>query len=515
MKENSNKKSESVGPDYYLLCLVGGIKVWLQLSIRETYRESLALGISGLHGSDEAVDTGKETGSDDWFAVKESQSIQDRFPAYLVEFLELLFSSIKSYGAKILDIQIVNSDRQSQIREVSTICLIKMLAIKSVGKGISIEEWKTLSWSFLDDNEQCRQNIFQAFSTLIQTHCIHPRFLAIPCLLASDPSLSSQANQSLLFTIRRLNRTHLDLCERAIEAQESNSVAEKENYIALAKVNSPECILPYLIYLLSYHPDFPASIDLTSEGDEERLRILYRSIKMMYSVILQAVGSDNNTLSILLKQVQMIFQFYSDRQQSASSWSLQFVLQVALHVLEGYIKTQIQPYSGDINLPMDLYVLTKSNRRNKFDENSMSRAFAVLSKLEGQRAKHPTLIRKKSPEKVKKPGKKKETKKRESTPDKERKRSSASLTARPRRGATSVSYADTRDSDDEAEMEEIEEILDQSQLSSYSSQRGKRSLSSGSRQSLESTGSGSIASERLSLGSAEESSRYPFMIFFF
>lgn len=501
-----SKKYDNSDPDYYLLSLVGGIKLWLQLSIRETHRESLSLGVSGLHGSDEVVEMGKESSDDKWFENRENQSIQDRFPSYLVDYMELLFSSIKSYGTKILDIKILNGERQSKIREVSTVCLIQMLAIKSVGKGISIREWKTISWAFLDDNEECRRNIFQTFSTLIQTHCIHPRYLAIPCLLASDSSLSSQAQQSLLFTVRRLNRTHIDLCEKAIEAQESNLQEEKDNFVALSKVNSPECILPYLFYLLSHHPDFPSSADLAAEGDEERLRGIYRSIKMMYFVILQSVGNDNNTLSILLKQVQMIFQFYADRQPS-NAWSLQFVLRIALHILEGYIKTQIQPYSGDINLPMDLYVLTKSSS-NKFDENSMNRAISVISKLEGQRAKPTTFMRKKSPEKLKKTKKNVETKKRKSTPEKERKRSSASSISRPRRGAVaSVSYADTRDSDDEAEMEEIEEILDQSQISSYSSQRGKRSLSSGSRHSYESTGSGSV-NERLSMSSTEESTRY-------
>jgi hypothetical protein len=509
--------------DYYLLSLLGGIKLWLQLSIRETLRESLAHGITGLHGSDEAIEEGKDSHSEDGFEFKETQPIQDRFPAYLVDFLELLFSCLESYGAQVLDLKISSGARQAQVREVATTCLIQMLAIKSVGKGISTQEWLAISWAFLDGNERCRQKIFQTFSSLIQTHCLHPRFLAIPCLLASDSLLSQTANQALHFTIRRLNKTHIDLCERAMEAQEQGNSQEKHHYVSLSKVNSPECMIPYLFYLLSHHPDFPTSMEITAEGDEERLKAIYRSIKMMYSVLLQSVGNDNNTLSILLKQVQMIFQYYSDRHRqnhssrnSDSTSPLQFVLRIALYLLEGQIKTQIQPYPGDINLPMDLYELKKTDSKKAIDEGSFAKAIAILSRLEGHRSKaHPTLLKKKSPEKAQSSSSRSEkrrggeTKKRKSTPEKERKRSAATI-ARPRRSATStVTYVESRDSDDEAEMDEIEDHLDRhsQSFSTQSSQRGgaaggKRSLSSGgSRQSLDSNAS---SSQRLSMSSAEE-----------
>jgi hypothetical protein len=578
---HSKRAKEELAEEAYLLTLIGGIKLWLQLSIRETVRESLLHGTSGLHGSNEFSDEegqrGEERGETAAYALKESQSLSDRFPAYLVDFLELLFSVLQSYGSKVLDLRISSSERQAKVREVSTVCLIQMLAIKAVGKGINTQEWQLLAWTFLDDNERCRRNIFHAFSVLIQTHCIHPRFLAFPCLLASDLALSHTATQSLLFTIRRLNKTHLDLCEKAMEAQEragasgrgtEGSSEEKDHYVSLAKVNSPECMIPYLLYLLANHPDFPTSISISSEGDEERLKALYRSIKMMYSVILQSVGAmgsnsssgnDNNTLlSILLKQLQMILQFYRDRTHTNStangngeaSMSLQFVLRIALYVLEGSIKTQIQPFPGDINLPMDLFELKKksasvSSGKGKLDESSVTKAIAILSRLEGQRGKHHhlpgTTLLKRSPEAKKKSGgggggskktahKKADSRssggsKRKSSPEKERKRSSVSVITRPRRSATAaaaVSYADTRDSDDEAEMEKIEEQLEISQTfsihssataSSRDRDRGKRSLSSGgSRLSAGSNASVGSASERLSMSSLDDTSERSFSL---
>jgi hypothetical protein len=550
-------QSSGSGSDYYLLSLLGGIKLWLQLSIRETLRESLAHGTTGLHGSDEAIDESSKDSQpqaqaqpnddDGDFELKESQPLHDRFPPYLIDYLELLFSCLQSYGAEILDLKISSGERQALVREVSTTCLLQMLAIKAVGKGISTQEWLTIAWAFLDSNERCRQKIFQTFSSLIQTHCLHPRFLALPCLLASDTPtssstssthLSQMANQTLLFTIRRLNKTHIALCEKAMEAQERGHSQEKNQFLSLAKVNSPECMIPYLFYLLSHHPDFPTSLEISAEGDEERLKGLYRSIKMMYTVILQSVGNDNNTLSILLKQVQIIFQFYSDRHRppprhssssgrgssssSSSTSPLQFVLRIALYILEGQIKTQLQPYPGDINLPMDLYELRKTtDPKIKLDESSVARAITILTRLEGHRAKaHSTLLKKKSsPDKTtathgeKRRGGEAKKRERKSTPEKERQKRSATGIARPRRSATStVSYVETRDSDDEAEMDEIEEHLDRhsQSFSSQSSPRGgKRSLSSsGSRQSLESNASGrSYPSDRLSISSVEEPDR--------
>jgi hypothetical protein len=74
----------------------------------------------------------------------------------------------------------------------------------------------------------------------------------------------------------------------------------------------PEGILPYVLHLLSYHPDFPESSAMETEADKKRCRNIAKNLRMVINALTQSLGEDSNNLSFLLKQVGMIDQHYDD-----------------------------------------------------------------------------------------------------------------------------------------------------------------------------------------------------------
>lgn len=524
--------------DAYLYVLLGALKVWSELVFKKALRESMATGVSPFHAAPGKHDDDDESID---FSARDDLPQSERFPEYTVKLVSIIFSCINSFGAKLGDIAITEKSRQVKLRETATICLIRMLKVKSIGKGINSMEWQALAWTLLDDNEECRRNILHALGVLIQTHCVHPRFLSLPCILAPDEKLYKQAEQSLLFSMKRLRCTHAELCTRVMAMNDAES-EEGRQLRRIADNNSPECVVPYVIYLLSHHPDFPASIHLKSVGDEERMKKIVRSIKMVFSILLTSLGNESDNLPYLMKQVDIISRYYQDRLDHSNE-ALRFVTKIASSVLKTYIKTQddIQPFAGDINLPMDLFEEARGGEYEEEDA-AVSRALAAASKPEHavhHRSRAPVgggvvtspskggvkgsvkVVGAKAVSAAATKRKVAPSKKKVSKPSKPDPPCPASSRTSSRRAsaASGVSYADTRDSEDEAEMEEVEEVLSGSgsgsavlshqhrMLSSQGSGRlsagaGRHSTgSSGSRQSFGSATGFSISSVESALSS--------------
>ena len=76
-------------------------------------------------------------------------------------------------------------------------------------------------------------------------HPLHPKFLAYPCLFATDEALYPHAEQALGFAVQRLRRTHEELCSQAIS--QSGNI---ERLQRLADSLMPETVLPYLLLVL-------------------------------------------------------------------------------------------------------------------------------------------------------------------------------------------------------------------------------------------------------------------------
>lgn len=197
-----------------------------------------------------------------------------------------------------------------------------------------------------------------------QTNVVHPRFLALPCLLASDDDNRAAAQQAFEFCIRRLRLSHDSLSNKAMRlADIGGQEEEAERLRRIAEDNMPECILPYALYLLSHHPDFPSSVHLDGDGDQRRASELTNSIRMIITALLNSAGTEaSNNLSYLIKQVEILSAYFCSRTDESSE-GLYLVARIARKLLMEKAKAveNLQPYPGEIYLPMDLYARKSPN----------------------------------------------------------------------------------------------------------------------------------------------------------
>ena len=163
-------------------------------------------------------------------------SLEDRFPHHLADLMTYLLSIIRSHG-RYLDKKRAffqdNDDEHNEetavlLRETAGKCLLQLLTLKRVNKSLLPLEWLSVSTLLLDPNPDCRHNILSRLCSLMQTHCLHPRFLALPCLAvlpvisahpasgasasASQARMTTMIQNALLFALKRLRCTHESLC---------------------------------------------------------------------------------------------------------------------------------------------------------------------------------------------------------------------------------------------------------------------------------------------------------------
>ena len=83
----------------------------------------------------------------------------------------------------------------------------------------------------------------------------------------------------LMFAVRRLRSTHDILTGRAFHEDSSE-------LRSLAEVNMPESVLPYVLHLLSYHPDFPTSSKIENDSDKRKLKNIMRNLRMVIDTLI-------------------------------------------------------------------------------------------------------------------------------------------------------------------------------------------------------------------------------------
>lgn len=301
----------------------------------------------------------------------------------MIEMLEIMFQCIHTKGEYLVDaIQFpvsmgayegdVLETYRSRLRLTCASSIFELLKLHHISKALTVMQWQVLGWSLLDSNLQNRRLLLSQFGDMIQRNPIHPRFLAYPCLLASSivhtnneiqisssseyTALYNMAEQYLLFAIKRLRCTQEELSVKA--SLSTGSHEEIAKLKALAQDHMPEAILPYVLYLLSHHPDFPKSATIVEKEDQLRLKCVIQSIRMIVNALLDSLPGDNSAgnLSLIFKQVNMISQYYKDKLDE-DNLGLHFVTQVTTKILKQRIQTveNVQAYPGDIRLPMDLY----------------------------------------------------------------------------------------------------------------------------------------------------------------
>lgn len=277
-------------------------------------------------------------------------------PEEVEELVATLFDCIGCEGVSVRGLEIDGSSSRSIVFESAALCAIETIKLRVVGRLLPVEKWHRLGWTFINPNENTRRKLLCALNSVIQTTAVHPRFLAYPCLLATDESLTPMAEQGLMFAVRRLRSTHDALCGVALEK-------DSDDLRALAEVNMPETLLPYVLHLLSYHPDFPTSSSIEDEADKKRLKGITKNLRMVIDTLLNSLQDDIGNLSFLLKQVNMISQHYRDA-IDVENIGLNFVTILATKILCEKIKTveNVLAYPGDVRLPIELFQLREDSR---------------------------------------------------------------------------------------------------------------------------------------------------------
>ena len=178
----------------------------------------------------------------------------------------------------------------------------------------------------------------------------------------------------MTFAVKRSRSTHEFLCSRII-------TNDNPQLRRIAHSNMPENILPYLLHLLSYHPDFPTSTTIETEGDKKKLKSITRSLKMLLTILTDTLRNDANNISFLLKQLNLISQYHVDKWDNENI-GLQFVNRVALSLINENIKTSdnVAEYPGEIHLPSELYLFRDSKNKNDNVDVSFEKAVQFASK---------------------------------------------------------------------------------------------------------------------------------------
>lgn len=257
---------------------------------------------------------------------------------------------------------------------------MECLKLRCVNKCLTAAQWQLLGWALLDIDPNNRQQLLSQFGEIIQRTPVHPRFLAYPCLLANDEALLPIAEKYLVFAVKRLRCTHEELCTKAMTTDDADEI---ERLQMLAQAHMPESILPYVLYLLSHHPNFPQSATMEEVEDQDRLRAVIQSVRLVVSSLLDSLpgGCNTGNLSLIFKQVNLISQYYKDRLDE-DNLGLHFVSQVTTKVLKSRIQTvdNVQSYPGDVHLPMDLYAAYDNSA---LSQNQKAIKTAVLLEAEG------------------------------------------------------------------------------------------------------------------------------------
>lgn len=379
---------------------------------------------SALSGAEEEIKQWVETKynmnfhlyDDDYTGELSSRQSSDTGSTALLAMLEVLFSCIYSDGTCVGDVYL-HSALETEAQEMSegmdgptsdiallqqratlhslvervadtaTLCVINLLHLKAVGNHMPAEHWKRLGWRFLDANPTFRQRLIEEYLSLIQTHAIHPRFLAFVCLLATDDRYGKYAETVLQFSMKRLRKTHENLNSRILMYSASaargddaslggSEVSQQEGrqnvpknsanlarLKKLALINMPETVMPYVLYLLSYHPEFPTTSTLDDESDKKKAQRIMHSLRLVVTTLLNSLSRDANNLAYLLKQTNTLVQYHVDRQDPGNI-GIHFVSRMVIQILKENIRTaeSLQAYPGEISLPMDLYLHKKTSK---------------------------------------------------------------------------------------------------------------------------------------------------------
>ena len=230
--------------------------------------------------------------------------------------------------------------------------LIELIRVPAFAVSITVDQWHKLAWALLHESASVRSRLLTSLQNVLNTTPVHLKFLAYPCVLANDEVLGSKAEAILSFVIRRMRATHENLITAELAV---NDERERDGIRLKAEAGMPENLLPYVLHIISYHPDFPTSTTIETEEDKKLMVNVMKLVRMVLKVLNTSLQSNADNTSFLMKQLHLVLQ--SSDAHDPENFGLQFVATMASKILNEQIRTSdnVQVYRGDIRLPFELY----------------------------------------------------------------------------------------------------------------------------------------------------------------
>ena len=241
--------------------------------------ETREIAESSRKDADMAMDVEDDNESDSGSQFKAIVGV----PSEVAALVECLFTCLEVDGAKVGDVTVPTSSQRLRVFEAAALCCFRLIKRPLIGRQLTTDAWKKLGWTLLHADEGVREELAKELFLTLQTTSVHPRFLVYPLLLPTDSAHYALAEQLLFFNVSRLRRTHDLISQRAL-------VEEDECLAAKAKANMPENLLPFVLYLLSYHPDFPTSTSVESDSDKRKLRKMAMVIRTAVRVLVETLN---------------------------------------------------------------------------------------------------------------------------------------------------------------------------------------------------------------------------------
>jgi hypothetical protein len=270
--------------------------------------------------------------------------------------MSIVFACLESRGAELAGYNVIEKKDQEQTYFTAAWCGLQLMRVRTFGDKINPVQWQELAWAMLYvENRALKRQLLLTLVSIIQTHPVHIKFLTFPCLFANDTidHNAEYAQRGLVFAIKRLRKTQEDIGTKVIQEEDEK---RRSKYQRTATFTMPEMIVPYLLHLLSYSPDFPRSVALDNEDDKKRMKSVIRCVTFLLTALQSTLRVETSNLPYLFKQLNTINRDYVDRLDH-DNIGVHFVTRLTVKLLNEQVKTveNLQVHPGEITLPADLF----------------------------------------------------------------------------------------------------------------------------------------------------------------
>jgi hypothetical protein len=263
-----------------------------------------------------------------------------------------LFDCMESRGKGFDDFHPPAPADEEVLYQQSCLCLMSLIATTGFST-ITTEQWHELGFALLHEDTEFRALLLDELAPIIKTQQVPLRFLSYPCLVANDSHLNKTAREALSTAVARLRRTHEDVASRLVASTDD---AEQLSLQQQAAETMPENSLPYLLHIMTYHPEFPTSVAATSAEDKSRIKLVLGCVRMLVQALQSKLKIPTSNLPFLFKQLNTINHRFVDR-MDPNNVGLHFVTRLTVKLLQEQVKTadNLHVYPGEVFLPRDLY----------------------------------------------------------------------------------------------------------------------------------------------------------------